>query len=469
VNMLLRKHFYIMVKNSLRKIKVATVPVVNWNRRYTLLLSALCLILYFMVGCGNYLKDGQTTSLSQHDRAMIDSIIASKFHSHPVPGLAVGLVVGDQIYTKTVGYSDAINFIDFNESTVFCTGVISETFTASLALALKHHFKVDLNEPISKYLPHFSLNSSTYKNITINHLLTQTSGVPRHGVFWDFPNMGDSALWHTTWSIRLQEPEFETPGTKVVRSPYNFDIAADLIAHASNSRFEDFVTKYLFTPLQMKMSTYDADKIFSSNYARPHQISSWLTNQFETTSDYPINGEHAGSIGWHTNIEEATRWISMLLNGGKYNEKQILPAKLVHQMMTPTLKTDQVGSFVGLGWEIKTINGTQVFIKAGAVGAFENALVMIPEFKMGVMVVVNAQTDFMPDIFAQELLFSIKNKNVPQYRPSIHYEMGRILNSTHRNGSKQSWIVRLFRPGIEPAGRKFVLPHGARKRSPACL
>jgi Beta-lactamase class C and other penicillin binding proteins len=384
------------------------------------------ILLIQTTGC----KNGSTEKWTENDRAMIDTIVARKYRSVPVPGMAVGIVVGDQIYTRTKGYSDASTFAPFTDSTIFCSGIISETFTASLALALQDRFKIDLDEPVSKYLSYFALQSNTYQTITLKHLLTQSSGVPRHGVVWDFPDMGDSALYATTWSIRMQEPEFNQPGTRVVRSPYNFDIAADFISHASKMRFERFASDFMLDPLDMKHSTYDPKVIFGSAYARSYQIGDWLTYRFTPRKDYPVNGEHAGSIGLNTTIEDITHWMSMLLNNGMYKGKQVFASNLVKQMMTPVFRTDQKDSYMGLGWEIKTVNGVQLFFKSGEVGGFDHALLLIPEFRMGVIVAINAKSDFQPAVFAQELLFSIKNKTIPQYKPSIHVEMGRILHST---------------------------------------
>ena len=364
------------------------------------------------------------------DLTMADTIIDRKFRASAVPGLAVGLVLGDQTFVKTLGFSNQEQRIPYTDSTVFCTGVLSEVLTSMLALALNQHHHIGLEEPVLKYLPHFSLNSNSYKHITIRHLLTQTSGVPRHSLFWDFPNMGDSALWQTTWSIRLQEPEFEPPGVQIVRSPYNFDILADLIEHASKSRFEDFVSRHVFQPLQMGRSSYCPDSVHSDRYAKPHFVQNWLTYQNAVKQDYPLNREHAGSMGWHTTVQDATKWMSMLLNHGKHHGEQVLKASLVKEFLSPAYKTDQAGSFMGLGWEIKTINGTLVFIKAGEIGGFDNALVFIPEFKMGALVSVNAQSDFQPALFAQELLFSLKTNTLPDYQIPVYLEMGKILEST---------------------------------------
>lgn len=368
--------------------------------------------------------------LSEEDRAIIDSIVEQKFNTVAVSGLAVGVVVGNQTHTRTMGYSDVSTNRLFSDSTVFCAGVLSEAVTASLFLALQHNYKVSMNTPVAEILNHFSLSSDTYQNISVKNLLTQTSGVPKLSVLWDYPNMGDSALYATTWGIRLLEPEFQPPGTKVVRSPYNFDIAADCIEHVSEMSLDKFAKKYMFNPLQMHHSTYKPVFNGGEDFSKPHQIVDWLTYEYGVVSDYPLNGEHAGSIGWHTSINDAVRWISMLMNNGQFDGKTILPSKITKLMTSPHYKTNISDAFMGFGLEVKSVDGLDYYYKTGFTGGFEQSLIMLPSLKTGVVVITNAVSDFQPEVFAQELISSIINKVIPKYKTPVHLKMGKVLKTT---------------------------------------
>jgi len=386
--------------------------------------------LLLVAGCQMNQESMVQPILSEEDKSIIDTIIEQKFNAVPVSGLAVGVVVGKEMHTSTMGYSDVSTNSLFTDSTIFCAGVLSEAVTASLSLALEHHYKVSVNTPVAEILNHFSLNSDTYQNISVKNLLTQTSGVPKLSVLWDYPNMGDSALYATTWGIRLLEPEFQPPGTKVVRSPYNFDIAADCIEHASEMPLNQFAKQYMFNPLQMHHSTYKPDFNGGGDFSRPHQIVDWLTYEYGVVSDYPLNGEHAGSIGWHTSINDAVRWISMLLNNGQFEGKTILPSKITKIMTSPHYKTNISDAYMGFGLEIKSVEGLDYYYKTGFIGGYEQSLIMIPSIKTGVVVITNAVSDFQPEVFAQELISSIIYKVIPKYKTPIHLKMGKVLKAT---------------------------------------
>lgn len=390
----------------------------------------LMILLSILCSC-DQLKD-KRIQINETDRLILDSIATGAFESYPMPGLAIGLVCNGEVYSKSFGYADKNSNQPFTNSTVFCSGVISEAFTAFLAQMLIQNFNnINHDSKVASYLPHFSLNSDNYTDITLKHILTQTAGIPFHNVFWDLPNFSDSALSMTTWSIRLQEPEFPMPGTRIVRSPYNFDIAADFIANASKLPFENFAQTYLFDPIGMKQSTYRYYKIQKADHAIPYEVDNWLTYSFKPCSNYPFSREHLGSIGWHTSINDASIWIKMVLNRGKINGKQVISSELIEEYLNPQYKTDQEGSYIGLGWEIKTVDKLKVFIKSGEVGGFNNALVLIPGINAGAIIVSNGTSDFQPAFLAQDLIFYLKDKVIPSYKKSIHIDMGKVLDSTY--------------------------------------
>lgn len=394
-------------------------------------IKILMLVLSVLpVSCHQERRSLNSSTLSETGESIINHIIENKFDAVPVPGLAVGIVTDTEEHLYTLGFSNLSTNAVFTDSTVFCAGVLSETMTATLALALEHNYKVSLDEPISKVLSHFALNSNTYQKITLQHLLTNTSGVPKLNVMWDYPNLSDSALHQTTWSIRLLEPEFPTPGTQVIRSSYNFDIAADFISNASRLQFEKFADTYMFQPLQMKHSTYNPTPANLESYCKPHEVKDWLTSTFTPLSEYPLNGEHAGSIGFHTTLGDITNWMSMILNKGQYKGKMILPEKLATSLIQPKYATNIPGSYIGLGLEIKTVNDIALCYKTGQVGGFEQSLILVPEFKTGIVVITNASSDFQTEVFAHELLTAVTNKQIPKYKKSLHIKMGEIYKTT---------------------------------------
>jgi len=112
--------------------------------------------------------------------SVLDSIIRSNLEQQRIPGAAVALVhEGRVIFSQCYGYADTKKKVPITEDTYFMAGSLTKSFTALAVLKLIEEGKIDLNANIKKYIPDFSIRN-LYDGeplITVNHLLTHTSGL----------------------------------------------------------------------------------------------------------------------------------------------------------------------------------------------------------------------------------------------------------------------------------------------------
>jgi CubicO group peptidase (beta-lactamase class C family) len=106
----------------------------------------------------------------------VDEFVAAELHAQRVPGLALA-VARDGKIVKAAGYGLAN--VELGVATkpefIFQTGSVGKQFTATAVMMLVEEGKVGLDDKISK---HFSGSPAVWKNITVRHLLTHTSGIP---------------------------------------------------------------------------------------------------------------------------------------------------------------------------------------------------------------------------------------------------------------------------------------------------
>jgi len=136
----------------------------------------------------------------------------------PVPGISLAMVNGDSVFCTAAGIKNE-NQEPLTSTTPIFTGSISEPLLATAILKLSEEGKIDIDAPVVKYLSYFKMGGSNYKNVTVRHLLTHTSGINKYEMIWDLPNFKPNAPEVTTRSIASQVPKFPTPGTRVSRSP----------------------------------------------------------------------------------------------------------------------------------------------------------------------------------------------------------------------------------------------------------
>jgi CubicO group peptidase (beta-lactamase class C family) len=362
----------------------------------------------FFLGCTKTNSE-KMLNFSQKRQNELNNFIDTIYHTFPLPGLAVAVIKGDSVYYKAMGYGDLQKGTPFTDSTLFFTGNLSELMTATAVVKLAESGKIDLDDPVVKYLPYFKLGGHTYQTITIKHLLTQTGGVPNHGAVWDLPYNGPDALENTTKSIALQPGAF-SPGSKIMRSQYNYDILADLVSKVTGMPFEQYVEENVFQPMSMKASTYNKPKIPEQQLAKPHHIEDWLTYKMMPEKLYPYNREYLGSIGYHTSVADISKWMFMLLHEGSVNGDRFLYPSSHTALMDPQFKTGD-STMVGMGWEIFKKDSKLIYKKNHQLGGFSADLTLIPEDKIGVIIISNIAGDFNPTVLTNEIIGWLKGKS----------------------------------------------------------
>lgn len=161
------------------------------------------------------------------DTAQIDKFVETMREKLDIPGVAVGIVQGDQtVYTKGYGISGP-DGQPVTAQTPFILGSVSKSFTALGIMQLVEQGKIDLDAPVQHYLPDFELaDKEASKTILVRHLLNQNSGLSTlHG---------RSAFTNTMPTIdalihNLKDtPLTEAVGNKFQYSNFNYDILGEL-------------------------------------------------------------------------------------------------------------------------------------------------------------------------------------------------------------------------------------------------
>src|SRR5437763_14646588 len=113
---------------------------------------------------------------------VLDSWIAATVAQREQPGLSIGVVYDqDLIWAKGYGYADLVRRVPATPGTIYRIASNSKLFTATAIMQLRDAGKLRLDDPVSERLPWFSIKK-TYDGgppITIRHLITHTSGLPR--------------------------------------------------------------------------------------------------------------------------------------------------------------------------------------------------------------------------------------------------------------------------------------------------
>lgn len=267
-----------------------------------------------------------------------------------------------------VGYSDINAGKMMTTDTVFWIASQSKPITAAGLMLLVDEGKVDINDPIEKYLPEFKniwVESEKDKDrlvlrrpkrsITIRDVLTHTSGLPFRSPLEE-PTLDGLSLKDAVRGYAVV-PLAHEPGTKFVYSNCGINVAGRIIEVVAGMPFEEFMEKRLFAPLGMKDTTFwpnDEQMARLAKSYRPGPGKSGLTETKIIYLQYPFNDRKRHIMpagGYFSTANDVARFCQMVLAGGMFDGKRILSESSV-KAMTERQTPAEIPVSWGLGWTV---------------------------------------------------------------------------------------------------------------------
>jgi CubicO group peptidase (beta-lactamase class C family) len=334
-------------------------------------------------------------------RTELEPKINEEIQQGHLPGLAIGVVRnGKLIYAKGFGVAKLGGNTVVTSKSLFHTASVTKTFVATAVMQLVEKGKVDLDAPVTRYLPYFRLNDERYRVITIRQMLSHMSGIPDTVNYnWDKPEYDAGALERFVRSIADQRLVF-APGEKFAYSNTAYEMLGDVIAKVSGESFEDYVQHNILTPLGMKDSTLLVREASPQLLTSPHVLEK---DKVVVSKIFPYNRAHAPSSTLYSSIEDMSRWAIANLNHGELNGKRILKRETAESMWRPV--ADALGMKEGISWFTTEKQGHRLVLHSGGDVGFESLLVLAPEDSVAVVAMSNfaGTKDYVEEFVSQAL------------------------------------------------------------------
>ncbi|NHJ00742.1 MAG: class A beta-lactamase-related serine hydrolase [Candidatus Heimdallarchaeota archaeon] len=252
---------------------------------------------------------------------------------------------GDQPYLYSgYGYANVKKRIRNTIETIFDIGSISKQFTVAAILQLEEQGFLKTSDPISNFLT----IPADKRSITIHHLLSHTSGLPRfYGGDFDFYDQSDFIKGV------LESKLLAEPGKSFNYSNPSYSLLAIIIEELTGQSFRKYVTQNVFIPADMTNTGWYGDTSWDINRIA-HAYTGKVDNGSPRTWPEP-SWPHIGSGGVCTTIGDLFKWF-LALKGRK-----ILSETSKKKMWTPYLDD------YAYGWEIT--NSTKYGLIRGHDGA----------------------------------------------------------------------------------------------------
>lgn len=203
----------------------------------------------------------------------IDTYLQGTVARDRLVGLAAGIVIdGELVWFRGYGQRDPARGLPIERDTVFGIGSITKTIAALAVLKLRDEGRLDLDRPAADYLP--ALDAIAYPTadsprITIRHILTHRSGLPRMGNFPEYPETPPSRaeFLATLDGLGLDRP----PGERRVYSNLAFQLLGPLIEEVAGVDHRTYTRKEILDPLGMHATVWHPEDVPGDRIAVGHE------------------------------------------------------------------------------------------------------------------------------------------------------------------------------------------------------
>ena len=276
--------------------------------------------------------------------------------------------------------------------TPFIIGSLTKSFTALAVMQLVEDGKVELDAPVERYLPWFRVaDPQASVQITVRHLLNQTSGLPQLSGLRLLADFDDSPDASERQARALSTLELTRPaGSKFEYSNMNYNLLGLIIEAASGESYEDYIQNHIFAPLQMTHSYTSQPEAKQNGLAVGHRY--WFAIPF-AEPNLPLPRGSLPTFLIISSSEDMARYLIAHLNEGRYDNAQILSAAGIDELHRPAVEVDQMGypsGHYGMGWFIEQTGQTKIVSHPGTLPTFFAYMAILPEQKKGVVLLVNA-------------------------------------------------------------------------------
>jgi len=300
-----------------------------------------------------------------------------------IPSLSIALVDDQHIVWQRGFGTQNADGVPASENTVYRVGSISKVVTATAMAQAAERGLVDLDAPITDYLPELTFVDpfDSEQVITLRHLHAHRAGILREspvGHYFDtsFPTIEESVK-------SIIGTELVLPvGSKSKYSNMGPTVAALVLERLTGVPFAEYMERNILDPIGMSSSSFLRDRdVIRRNLADAFMIG--FDGEYFPAPVFELGTLAAGNL--YSTVGDMSRFIMMLLDEGRAGGTQVLAPETVADMFRP-FQERQEGAVYGLGFRLGEIDGRRYIQHGGAIYGFASLFAALPKEKIGVVV-----------------------------------------------------------------------------------
>jgi len=375
---------------------------------------------------------------------MLGRFIAHEMSDKELPALSIALVDDQQIvYAKGFGFADPKAKVPATAETVYRVGSVSKLFTDIAVMQLVEQGKLDLDAPVTRYLPDFRPRNPFGKPVTLRQLMSHRSGLVREPPVGHYFDPDNPSLVRTIASLNqtslVYAPEARTKYSNAAIAAVGY-----VLERTQGQPFARYLKSAVLDPLGLERSSFEPTPEIAKNLAKAYM---WTIDGrvFEAPT-FELGISPAGSM--YTTVTDMGRFMSALFAGGRGAKGQMLKPSTLDEMWTPQFASPGQKTGYGIGFGLGESEGRRTIGHGGAIYGFATTLRAMPDDKLGVVVVTtkdaaNAVTNRIANLALTAMLAARQGKPLPQPEITlpVNPQLARRISGRYVNGARSVDLI----------------------------
>ncbi len=312
------------------------------------------------------------------------------FKGKDVPGAAIAVVDDKNIlWEEVLGHTDRSREKPITPRTLFSIQSMSKSFTALGVLTAVQDGLLDLDKPITEYLPNFRVNSRfedrPERKMTLRHLLSHRAGFTHEAPVGS--NYDSRPHTFTEHILSISSTWLRYPvGYRYSYSNLGIDLAGYILEKRTGTPFAEYIKDKVLIPLAMTDSTIDIGEIIKAADRAVGHVGSHV----DVPGGIPVEVPMIPAGGVYTNIRDMGRYIQFFINRGRVEGRQVLREDLIKEMDAPAFPEEFERFGYGLCLQSAAIGRTYLIFHGGGGYGFSTSMICFPELKIGIVTLTNS-------------------------------------------------------------------------------
>ena len=388
-----------------------------------------------------------TTVAAQADK--VDDYVKAEMQRQHISGTSIAVIKdGKVIKAEGYGLANVELNVPARPETVYKIGSVSKQLIATGIMLMIQEGKVSLDDKISKFLEG---TPDTWKEITVRHLLTHTSGIVREAPGFDPLKIQDDAdVIKTAYPLPLRF----APGEKWEYCNVGYFSLAEIIRKVSGKPWGDYLKERLFMPLEMNSTRTTTMTEIVQNRANGYV---WRTGKLDNANTFFALRPSGAFLSTVLDLAK--------LDAALYTDRILKPSTL-SQMWAPVKLNNGTTHPYGFGWELSSVGGHKRVHHGGSLPGFRAQFSRFVDDKLSVVVLTNGDNAdpnlialgiaalYIPGLIPERRVAKIDPKILDAYTGQYQMNPSAVFTIT-REGDKL-----LLQQGSNPE-KQDLLPESA--------